>query len=1021
MGSGLDRFDPATNTFTHYRHNSKDQSSLNSDTVTAILEDHAGNLWVGGLKGLDCLNRKTGKFIHFTNKPGDDSSLSYRHVNIIYEDRQGTLWVGCGNPTSYFSEKPGDGGLNRFDKNTGKFTRYLHDPNNSSSLLNNKVKAIFEDSKGNFWVGTAGDGLHIMDRMKGSFTHYFYDPAHPEKLSRPRLFKGEPTDNITFINEDVTGAIWIGTLVEGINRYNPSTKKLTHYGLILLDNQNYLYNDTLTGYSEYGGWCASSSKEGVIWISTLTGNLYNVNPVQKSVPYYTVNPDADCFYEEGDSILWIGTDSGLLRKNRETGAEKRFTHQPGNPNSISSNSIGVIRGDVNGNLWIGTDGGLNKLKLSTNKFTIYRNDSTKTGSLSAGAIYSGVYIDHDKNLWVGTIAGGLNKMKSNGEFIHYRHSNDTNSISSNYIVCISEDKTNQLWIATGLGVNRLDERTGIFHHYLQNYMVKALRVDSTSTIWAGTDDGVYFYDQNKNNFLVFNDPNTKEAIPGVLNILADYKNNLWVSTRNAIVEIYSNGSKIKYYGENYGVHSNTFFTAENLIGRGGEMFFGDQTGYYAFFPEKLMDQSNPTRINFTSFKLGEEEVKPTPGGALQVPIWLARDINLNYTQNVFSLEFSAIHFTSPGNEEYSFMLENYDDNWRYIGTDHKAYFFNVPPGKYDFKVRAINSDGTWGEKGIKITITPPWWRTWWAYILFALLFAGAVAGFIYYRSRKLRSENRLLEEKVAHRTAQLDQSLENLRSTQSQLIQSEKMASLGELTAGIAHEIQNPLNFVNNFSDVNTELLNEMEYEMDKGNIIEAKGIAKDIMENEKKINHHGKRADAIVKGMLQHSQSGSGKKELTNINALADEYLRLAYHGFRAREKTFNTIITTDYSTTIGNINIIPKDIGRVLLNVYNNAFYAVSEKKKQLSEGYEPAVSVSTKKVNGKVEISVKDNGNGIPQKVLAKIFQPFFTTKPTGQGTGLGLSLSYDIIKVYGGEIRVDTKEGEFTEFVVQIPAV
>jgi signal transduction histidine kinase len=271
---------------------------------------------------------------------------------------------------------------------------------------------------------------------------------------------------------------------------------------------------------------------------------------------------------------------------------------------------------------------------------------------------------------------------------------------------------------------------------------------------------------------------------------------------------------------------------------------------------------------------------------------------------------------------------------------------------------------------------------------------------------------------LQQRNNEIRNTLLELKATQSQLIQSEKMASLGDLTAGIAHEIQNPLNFVNNFSEVNKELLVEMKDEMNKGNLGEANSIANNVIDNEQKINHHGKRADAIVKGMLQHSRSSSGVKEPTDINALADEYFRLAYHGLRAKDKSYNAIMKTDYDKSIGNISIIPQDIGRVLLNLINNAFYAVNEKKKQQSDGYEPTVSVSVKKSGDKVLIFVKDNGNGIPQKVLDKIFQPFFTTKPTGQGTGLGLSLSYDIVKAHGGEIKVNTREGEFTDFVVQL---
>ena len=324
-----------------------------------------------------------------------------------------------------------------------------------------------------------------------------------------------------------------------------------------------------------------------------------------------------------------------------------------------------------------------------------------------------------------------------------------------------------------------------------------------------------------------------------------------------------------------------------------------------------------------------------------------------------------------------------------------------------------------------------------------------IAGILWRNNRHRKKAYALLQTQKQETDLQkvkVEQAFDKLKATQSQLIQSEKMASLGELTAGIAHEIQNPLNFVNNFSEVNTELIDELSEEVDKGNLDEVKIIAKDIRENEQKINFHGKRADAIVKGMLQHSRSSSGKKEPTDINALVDEYLRLAYHGLRAKDKSFNATMETDFDGTIGQINIIPQDIGRAILNLITNAFYACTERSRSVvneksssanlssealakleasgdaraGDKYEPTVSVSTKKTGHQVLISVKDNGNGIPQKVLDKIFQPFFTTKPTGQGTGLGLSLSYDIVKAHGGKLNVKTKENEGTEFTIILPA-
>ncbi len=312
-----------------------------------------------------------------------------------------------------------------------------------------------------------------------------------------------------------------------------------------------------------------------------------------------------------------------------------------------------------------------------------------------------------------------------------------------------------------------------------------------------------------------------------------------------------------------------------------------------------------------------------------------------------------------------------------------------------------------------------------------------IAGILLRNNRnkqKAYTSLQIQKQETDKQKSKAEQALQELKSTQNQLIQSEKMASLGELTAGVAHEIQNPLNFVNNFSEVNKELIGEMKNELNLGNTKEAILIANSIEENEEKINHHGKRADAIVKNMLQHSRTSTGQKELTDINALADEYLQLSYHGLRAKNKNFNADLKTDFDDSIGKINIIPQDIGRVLLNLYNNAFYAVSERKNAStssagqSDDYEPTVLVSTKKIDNRIELTVSDNGNGIPQNIVDKIFQPFFTTKPTGQGTGLGLSLSYDIIKAHGGELKVETREvhlndetgqSEGAEFIMHLP--
>ncbi len=304
--------------------------------------------------------------------------------------------------------------------------------------------------------------------------------------------------------------------------------------------------------------------------------------------------------------------------------------------------------------------------------------------------------------------------------------------------------------------------------------------------------------------------------------------------------------------------------------------------------------------------------------------------------------------------------------------------------------------------------------------LAALLVFAIILLFIIRQRKKLNKILSSQKTEIESQKASVEKALTELKSTQAQLIQAEKMASLGELTAGIAHEIQNPLNFVNNFSEVNKEMIAELKEEVEKRNYDEVKILADDIEVNEERINHHGKRAGAILKSMLQHSLVSSGQKEMANINALCDEYLRLSYNGLRVKDKNFNAEMHTVFDNSIKAINIVPQDIGRVLLNLFNNAFYAVNEQKSKNPVSYQPTVWLSTKKTGNRITITVRDNGGGIPEKIKDKIFQPFFTTKPTGQGTGLGLSLSYDIIKAHGGEIKVDSKENEGTRFVIELPA-
>jgi ligand-binding sensor domain-containing protein/signal transduction histidine kinase len=1010
--AGVSRLDLASGTFVNYHHIPGDSSSLGDNVVYSLTEDHLGYLWMGTNKGVDRLDKKTGKFSHFFSIASDPSTLTGGLAFIVFKDKQGCIWVGTGDVLKKNSK---EGGLNRYNRSSNTFTRYIHNDNDSLSLTDNRVRSIFEDSKGNFWIGTAGDGLHVMDRSTGTFTRYHYTPSGPGKLSRPPVKQFVAWDDfVSFISEDASGVIWIGT-GNGMNRYDPKTGIASYYS----PEENNPVNDLENIF-----WCSTSSLDGVLWIGTPSTSLYKIDILHSNLPYYSLGVQTNSIYQALPGEYWAGTwGEGLWLCDSVGKPKKKFLHNPQKPKSISNNQVSMVRKDTDGKLWIGTADGLNSFDRNTEEFISYKNDPNNRNSLSDNSV-NYVYEDRQKRVWVGTQSGGLNLFdRKTGTFTRYTHiEGEPGSLSGSFLSSICEDSKGHLLVGTwnNDGLNRMDQRTGKFMHYLKGTSINYLHKDHNGTVWVATPGLLYYYDINSDKMVPFVIQQTGNNIRNALSIIEDAKNNLWICSRKGIIRLDEKRQKASIFGEGYGVKDNIFDVGDGMLGPEGNVIFCDQVGYYSFKPEDIIINPNAPELQLEFVlqdKGGINQFESLPGKLIQD----STHIQLRHTQNFFSFRFHIVDYTNRQND-FLYKLENYDRDWRKGNSEMFASYFNVLPGKYTFQMKVINSDGLTAEKSILVIINPPWWKTWWAYALYAILSVSAVVAVTYYRSRRLRHEKQVLEEKVSERTAELNHSLQQLKLTQVQLIQSEKMASLGELTAGIAHEIQNPLNFVNNFSELNKELIEELKGETDKdlnlrSNEVEG-SLIRDIELNLDKVLHHGKRADAIVKGMLQHSRTSIGVKEPTNINVLAGEYLRLAYHGFRAKDKQFNVDIKTDFDETVGNINIVPQDIGRVLLNMYNNAFYALTSPNIVNGTTHSPSVKVSTKRTGEIVEIRVADNGPGIPQKIVDKIFQPFFTTKPTGQGTGLGLSLSYDIIKAHGGEIKVQTKECEGSVFIIQL---
>jgi ligand-binding sensor domain-containing protein/signal transduction histidine kinase len=967
--AGLSRYDGSK--FTNY----SSLQGLADNSLNSIMQDRDGNIWSGTESGASRFDGKT--FTNFTTAQG----LGANEVTFIMQDRSGYIWFGS------FGK-----GVSRFDGKT--FTKY----GPAQGLAGTYVRNIMQARDGDIWFATEGGRASRYDGK--TFVNY-------------NLGNGLAANNVYTIAQDKGGDIWLGTFGAGLVRYEGKSFS------------SYPAAEEMTGNIVYS---ILQDRAGGIWLGTDQGGVSRYDG--KTFTRYTVSQglvsnSVWSMMQDKSGDIWFGTNGvGVSRYDGRNFTT--YTLDQGLPDF----DVQRIIQDRKGGIWFGTEGG-GATRYDGKIFTTY---TTAQGLAGNGIIT--MFEDRVGDIWFGTNGAGVSRY--DGE----RFTNYTlgQGLASNSVNCILQDETGNIWFGTaGDGVYRYDGK--VFSNYttgqgLADNVVYAMAEDTTRHIlWIGTNLGLTGLrqipsgngDSSNYSFEIFN-KNTGYPIKDLNTnaLLLDNKGILWAGCGdNKLISfnydaVDKNSSPLVLQIQNLKVNNENVFW-NNLVLKGKT---GSRADSMALINEMVitLGKSLPDAVLDSIRKKYIDIQFDSIARFYPVPVNLV----LPYKDNNLSIDFVAIETAKPNQVKYQYKLEGYNKDWSPPGNGTTAVFGNIPEGSYTFKLKALSPYGIWSGIEYTFKVLPPWYRAWWAYLLFGVLFIAVVWVFIYYRSKQLRRKNRLLEEKVNRRTHQLkeekekvESTLAELKSTQAQLIQSEKMASLGELTAGIAHEIQNPLNFVNNFSEVNTELIEELKNEALDGKIENVISLVLDIRTNEEKINHHGKRADAIVKGMLQHSRANTGLKEPTDINALADEYFRLAYHGFKARDNSFNTIQNADFDITIGKIDIIPQDIGRVLLNLYNNAFYALTEKKKQHIKGYEPMISVSTKKMDHTVEIRVKDNGNGIPQKVVDKIFQPFFTTKPAGQGIGLGLSLSYDIVKAHHGEIKVETREGEFTEFVMLLP--
>ena len=1016
---------------------------LSSNNVRRILEDKKGRIWITTDKGINIIDQKAGTIKLLTKNQG----ISGNNSGFIFQDSKDRIWVRCGPSLDQINENAG----------TIKHIKWFTD----SKIF---VNSVYEDKLGHIWFATFNSGLMMLDENAGVI----------KKLSTVQGFTNDPISGLAFDEKD---RIWIATDGSGAYVFNAIDQTIKNFNAARGLNNDRV--NSILADNQHQVWIGMNGGEANIY-NIAGGNIHHLTSSSglsnKSSFYYG-------FAQDDQSRVYVSSlqGSGLDIIDEKNGTFKTVSTL----NGLSTNIINDLFTDSRGRIWI-----------SSNRSDILDVIDEKNGRIlhldsAQGISKSGtnsVFEDSQGQIWLvrGDAIFVINE--KNRTIRNIPFNKDFLFIQSNFV----EDNNGQVWAGTDYGVVVINEKEGTIKHLfikgLKDFNGQNLLKDSHGNIWIGTyGNGLFMANPAAGTITNFSVANgLANDVMYTVNerngaIYAASGKGPTVITPNTNEK--SNGTttpswKIKSYGKPQGF-LRVDHNPRSLLAKDGKLWFGI-ADVLTIMGEPESDSTVPPTFisgldimgkpqNFLTNKIiqsGLQETDtiwniekdtfylknnlPADDGFLKKNIvkWdsvtgpynLPVDLRLPYEVNQIGFHFTGMHLDNMDKTKYRYILEGADKAWSDITVKASADYRNLSHGDYTFKVSSCGFNGMWSKPvEFHFTINPPWWLSVWAYIVYGLILITLIAtADALQRHRLLINERERTREKELAQAKEMEKAYNELKNTQAQLVQSEKMASLGELTAGIAHEIQNPLNFVNNFSEVSNELVGEMVEEVDKGNTEEAKAIARDVQQNLEKILHHGKRADAIVKGMLQHSRSSSGVKEPTDLNAIADEYLRLAYHGLRAKDKSFNATMKTDYDMSIGKVNIIPQDTGRVILNLITNAFYVVDEKKKQaaaqglptfekLATLYEPTVTVTTKKLSspptggygGRVEIRVKDNGNGIPQKVQEKIFQPFFTTKPTGQGTGLGLSLSYDIIKAHGGELKFETKENEGTEFIIILP--
>ncbi len=1006
-GGGLNKFDPVSETFTRFRHDKDDPNSLSSDNVWSTYQDNTGTIWVGTEDGLHKRNPEDNTFTRYHHDPDDPASLSHNSVTFLQDDDEGNLWL-----STY------GGGLNKFDPVGETVTRYQHDPGNPNSLSNDNIWQLYIDGDGIIWLGTDG-GLNKFDPATEIFTRYQHDAANPSSIG---------SNTVTFVADASNGMLWVSTLGGGLNLFDPQNDHFVRYQ-VDDTNPNSIIHNTV--------WGTAVDNTGTLWITTEDGvSKYDSGAYRfGSYQYYPTIPETliykgiNAFHEDKHGNLWIGSDTnGLTRLNRDGNSFIFYRHDEHDSNSLISNSIVGMRADDTGALWIATRNGLDRFDPVTETFTHYQHNPDDANSISGNNVHE-VAIDADGVLWLAVYGISLDRFDPATEtFTHYFPDDDNpGSLSTEWITVVEATSNGDVWTGGDGGLSRFDPATRTFVNYfaddashLSSGLIYNIYEDSHGTIWVGTGDGLNKYNSDANTFNTYFSEEGLSSIQ-IAGIAEDNQGNLWLSTNKGLSKFDPQKKAFRNYDTRDGLQSNQFSARSVYKNESGELFFGGPAGFNAFYPDRIRDNPNIPPVMLTDFQLFNKPVGIGDDSPLQTHINLADGIILFHDQSVFSFEFAALNYRTPEKNQYAYMMEGFEQDWIYTDSQYRiARYTNLNPGEYTFRVKASNNDGAWNEKGtaVNITILPPWWQTWWFRNLILFLIIGSVVSGYYWRVHALEVRSRILQQQVAERTQELV-----IAKEEAEIANQAKSTFL----ANMSHELRTPLNGILGYAQVLKRDPSVTAHQQEGLDVIEQSG------------NH----LLTLINDVLDIAKVESGTIELYQTNFSFTAFLKNVSELIRIRVKRKGITFQVEHSDELPDyVHGDERRLRQILLNLLGNAVKftesgGVTLKVTKVEKEHPPAppqggnsISKDEQKslleggrgVFSLLQFSIQDTGVGIASEDIHTIFEPFQQTgdqQHRVQGTGLGLTITRNMIRLMGGELHVDSTPDQGSTFWFEIP--